>query len=64
MSDISNRIKAVRKALGFTQAQLAERWGANRISIANWENGHKKPGPMVIAHLRRDEELSGLPSDS
>ena len=39
---IGSRIKVLRKALGYTQAELAECIGKSRVSIANLESGIQK----------------------
>lgn len=44
----SDELKAKRKALGLTQAQLAEQFGLHRVTIANWERG-SQPIPEVVA---------------
>ncbi len=40
---VGNRIREVRKRLGWTQAQLAERVGISRVSIVAIERGHFLP---------------------
>lgn len=40
---IGERILALRRALGLTQAQFAERVGASRSRVNNWEAGTRRP---------------------
>jgi type I restriction enzyme M protein len=45
--DWAVRIKALRIALHLTQAQLAERIGASRRSVIDWEGGKRVPDRMA-----------------
>ena len=39
----------IRKALGLTQTQMADRLGVDRSAVAQWEGGFTKPsGPAQI----------------
>jgi DNA-binding transcriptional regulator YiaG len=40
----------IRHDLGLTQAELAREIGCHRVSVANWEAGHK-PISVTIARL-------------
>ena len=42
-----NQFKAKRKALGFTQAELAEEWGVHVQSISEWERGVHPIGQLA-----------------
>ncbi len=42
-----DRIRAIRKARGLTQAQLAELIGASRRSVIDWEAGKREPERMA-----------------
>ena len=37
------QIKALRKKLNITQQELADRIGAQRVSVARWEIGSSRP---------------------
>ena len=37
------QIKALRKELNLTQQELADRIGAQRVSVARWEIGSSRP---------------------
>lgn len=41
--DIPGTIKKIRKDLGLTQTQLAEKIGSNRFNIANYETARAVP---------------------
>jgi transcriptional regulator with XRE-family HTH domain len=43
MEALAQRIAAAREALGYTQAQLAERVPCNAQTVSNWENGRRQP---------------------
>ena len=50
-----SEIKSIRKALGWTQKQLAAHLGVTNISVYKWEKGIAKPHPtfnMKIEELR------------
>jgi putative transcriptional regulator len=50
-----HRIKAARKRAGnMTQAQLAERVGVGRVSIARVEAGTRKPSMMLALAISRE----------
>ena len=48
---MKNIIKARRKALGISQAQLAERIGVNTSAVGMWELGERKPRHEKIPKL-------------
>ncbi|HYB02027.1 MAG TPA: DUF5919 domain-containing protein [Ktedonobacteraceae bacterium] len=59
------RLKAFRKSMGWTQAELAKRWAYSFETISAWERGKRKPGVQEIpriAHLlgTTSEELAQL----
>lgn len=41
-------VKAIRESLNLTQAELAERLGIDRTSLAHMENGRKVPRPVAL----------------
>lgn len=43
LSHIKHRIKQRRKALGFTQEELAERVGVSPTAVTDWETGKSRP---------------------
>ncbi len=55
-------IRTLREALGLTQAQLAERIGVDKMTVARWEWGKLRPRPgsaAVLNGLRRDAGRRG-----
>ena len=44
-------IRARRTALGMNQAELAEKTGVSRNTVAGWETGHSRPDPDTIPRL-------------
>ena len=44
-------IRARRNALGMNQAELAEKTGVSRNTVAGWETGHSRPDPDTIPKL-------------
>lgn len=56
MITVSNKLEGLaprRKAAGLTQAQLAEKIGVTRASIANWETGVSWP-PVSLLPIMAD----------
>jgi transcriptional regulator with XRE-family HTH domain len=52
------RLKELRKALGLTQLQLAEKTGLNQFGIAKLEQGHREPAWGTVVAL---SEVLGVP---
>jgi len=48
-------VVAIRKALGITQEELADRIAAHRVSVARWETGQSVP---TGAYLKALNELA------
>ena len=51
---IGQKIKAIRKSLGFSQLEFSKVIGATKSAVANWENGYNYPNNerlKVIAEL-------------
>lgn len=48
---MEKRIKEARKALGWSQADLARRMFVSQPSVAAWELGHKAPHTKNLARL-------------
>ena len=51
-------IKALRKRLGLTQTQMADKIGVTKTSVLNWENGIAKPSKLARRELERLEAAS------
>lgn len=47
----SRLLRAARVALGWSQAELAERAGAQRLVVARYETGVQVPHPRTMASL-------------
>lgn len=54
---IGFRIKEARKAAGFTQATLAEKIGATKGAIANYENGVSVPKVELLYRLMKELDV-------
>jgi putative transcriptional regulator len=52
------QIKELRKALGYTQARLAEEVGVTANTVARYERGELKPSPPVMKLLKLLDMLS------
>ena len=51
-------IKALRKKLGDTQQQFADRIGVRRATISDWENDTATPSPMAMERIVMHQDLS------
>lgn len=51
MQTIGPRITSAREALGYTQAQLAERVPCNPQTVSNWETGRRQPRYADLVRL-------------
>ena len=51
--DLARDIKLLRKSLGLTQRQFAERLAVSRDSVIAWESGKKYPRPLALRELAR-----------
>lgn len=49
----ADRIKALREARGWTQAELARKMNMTRNGINSWEQGLSMPSPPSLADLAR-----------
>jgi transcriptional regulator with XRE-family HTH domain len=47
MATRRRRFAARRKAVGFSQEQLAERLGVERSTVIRWESGETEPQPWL-----------------
>lgn len=61
MKSVGQRIRQRRRELDWTQERLAEECGANRVTIANYENGKYLPSLTAIQSLAR--ALKTTPAD-
>ncbi|WP_413604595.1 helix-turn-helix domain-containing protein [Evtepia gabavorous] len=50
---IAERIKELRQARGWTQADLARRLGVTRNGVNSWEQGLSMPSPASLVDLAR-----------
>lgn len=57
-SDIGNRIKAGRQALGYSQTDFAKRAGLSKSQVSNWESGLHRPSLDACITLRETYGLS------
>jgi transcriptional regulator with XRE-family HTH domain len=48
MEPYTEDVKLIRKSLNMTQAELSERLGIDRSSLAHMENGRKVPRPVEL----------------
>ena len=48
---IAEKIKALREARGWTQAELARRMGITRNGVNSWEQGLSTPSPACLVEL-------------
>lgn len=46
-----NEIKELRRDLGLTQVQFAERLGVSVCAVQAWEQGKRQPRPDVVTRL-------------
>lgn len=61
----AERVRALRRRLGETQAAFAERLGTNQQTVSEWERGARRPRRMARRLLTLVAERSGAydPSD-
>ena len=48
----AKQVLALRKALGFTQQQLADKIGSSRVSVVRWETGKHPPEGANLKALK------------
>lgn len=51
MSTLGDNIRAIREKAHYTQEQLAEMIGMNRVSLARYEAGKIEPGSKALAKI-------------
>lgn len=49
----AQEIKELRKKLGTTQQELADKVGVDRVTVARWETKQKKPSQLARRQLAR-----------
>ena len=49
--ELGNRIKRLRKELGISQKELAERIGVSNGRVSNWEQGINRPDADILSKL-------------
>jgi DNA-binding transcriptional regulator YiaG len=55
MSNMSQRVRALRRELRISQQQLADRLGTTMMTVHRWENGKAVPSPMATILLEHME---------
>jgi len=58
MNGIGQRIKELRKILGLTQKEFANRIGKSTISIAKWEAGDRTPDESTLKLISKEFNVS------
>ena len=60
-TDISRQIKSIRKQLGLSQEELAQKLGVSFTSVNRWENGQTKPSKLARRQIdilcKKNEKL-------
>ncbi|AYH25807.1 transcriptional regulator [Pectobacterium parmentieri] len=54
---ISQKLRAIRKAEGLTQAKFSEISGVAIGTVKNYEGGHQEPGIQVILQVTNTRQL-------
>ena len=49
--DVKDRIRAIRKAAGLTQQEMADKLGISQSVIGNYESGRRQPVDAAVAHI-------------
>jgi len=62
--DIADWIRGLRKQMGLTQGQLAERLGVSFVTISRWENAQARPNRLSLKALIAFAETSPNPASS
>jgi transcriptional regulator with XRE-family HTH domain len=62
---LAERLLAVRRRLGLTQAELAARLGQDEGQISRWERGRRTPHPAIAGRIDLAlRELEGRPAEA
>ncbi len=59
-TDFKVTIAGARVSAGLTQQQFADACGVHRSTVVNWESNRTLPD---LPHLRKIEEITGIPKD-
>lgn len=62
--DVADWIRALRKRLGLTQGQLAERLGVTFVTVSRWENSQARPSRLSLKALTALAETPSNPASS
>jgi len=57
---IADRVKRLRRSLGITQAELAERLGVSHVTVNRWENDQVGPSGLALQKIVHAEASVGL----
>lgn len=69
MTSVGENIKNIRKKIGITQEELAEKLSVTRQAVSNWENGKTEPDIETLTKIAQifdigiDELVDGIPKD-
>jgi transcriptional regulator with XRE-family HTH domain len=55
---VNKRIKEIRKKLGLTQAEFAERIGSVQNTVTGYESGRRNPSNVVISSICREFNIN------
>ena len=58
--ELGKKIKKLRKAMGYTQEQLAEQAGTSTNYLGSIETGKKYPSPQMIDKLAKALDINSL----
>ncbi|MBR5304033.1 MAG: helix-turn-helix transcriptional regulator [Candidatus Gastranaerophilales bacterium] len=60
MKNLNERVKILRKQLGFSQEEFAAKLGVTKQAISNMETSKSTPSPMVLfnMHVNMDVNLN------
>nr|DAV96168.1 MAG TPA: Helix-turn-helix XRE-family like protein [Caudoviricetes sp.] len=55
--DNKDKIKELRKRLGFSQAKFAEKWGIPKRTIEDWEAGKREVKGYIVSMMYKIVEF-------
>jgi len=50
-NDFTEQVKAIRKRLKLSQAQLAEKLGVDKMTVSRWERGETRPSKLAQSNI-------------